>query len=299
MVQQKIFDEEDHVIEIKIKKRLHFTTGKKDLSIDLKIPKGSFSSFFGKSGAGKTTLLRILAGLTAPDSGFLKVGDKYWFQSSKKINIPPQKRGIGYVFQDFALFPNMTVKENLFFAVGSKSEKKWVDEVLEISGLMNLSHNNITSLSGGQQQRVALARALVRKPDILLMDEPLSALDFGTRAFLQDEILKIHNKYELTTILISHDKDEITKMSDQVFHLEQGEIRNSGKPGEIFAESPSLSGTIQNIFPREDHIIIEVTCNSKDQDETNQGNFFFPGQEIIISEKKKNQKGNFNSKTTT
>lgn len=276
------------MIEIKIKKLLHFATGKKDLDLNLILSKGSFNSIFGKSGAGKTTLLRILAGLTVPDSGFIKVDDQYWFDSRNKINLPPQKRGIGYVFQDFALFPNMTVKQNLIYALGSKNESRWVEEILEISGLTNLSSKNISSLSGGQQQRVALARALVRKPAILLLDEPLSSLDFETRAYLQDEILKIHKKYMLTTVLISHDKDEIKKMSDQVFHLELGEIVESGKPSEVFVDLWSQNGIIQEIRQQDNKLLIEVNYTQNDpigRDESN----FIPGQEVVIIERKGNK----------
>jgi molybdate transport system ATP-binding protein len=276
------------VIEINIKKLLNFTNGKKNLDINLNFTKGSFNSIFGKSGAGKTTILRILAGLTNPDSGFIKSDEKFWFDSSKKINLSPQSRRIGYVFQDFALFPNMSVKENIQYALGSKNEKKWVDEIMKITGLTNFSGYGISSLSGGQQQRVALARAIVRKPDILLLDEPLSSLDFETRAYLQDEILKIHKKFNLTTVLISHDKDEIKKMSDQVYHLEQGEVIESGKPKEIFADLQSIRGTIEEVSQNGEKLILAINLNSKDQIIPGEELKLNPGQEVMIIENKGN-----------
>jgi molybdate transport system ATP-binding protein len=276
------------VININIKKLLHFSSGKKHLSIDLKISRGSFISVFGKSGAGKTTLFRILAGLTVPDDGSIQVNESLWYDSKNKINLSPQKRGIGYVFQDFALFPNMSVKENLYYALGSKQEKSWVDELLEISGLTKLSSHSITNLSGGQQQRVALARALVRKPEILLLDEPLSSLDFETRSYLQDEILKIHRRFGLTTILISHDKEEIIKMSDYIFHLEQGDIIESGKPQDIFSELPAIKGIIQNIHQNQDKTLMEIKLKVTDPYQTKEEIKFDPGQEVVIFKNREN-----------
>ncbi|MCF8216837.1 MAG: ABC transporter ATP-binding protein [Chlorobium sp.] len=185
------------MIRLTLVKTLSGTTGPFDLSIDLTIGQCSLLSLYGKSGSGKTTLLRMLAGLEKPDSGRIEVNGELWFDSSSGVNLPPQKRQAGMVFQQYALFPSMTVRENLLFAQDRKDPAK-VDEMLELTGLSALKNRQPTTLSGGQQQRIALARAILRNPGILLLDEPLSALDLQTRTRLQDEIHAIHRRFGLT-----------------------------------------------------------------------------------------------------
>jgi molybdate transport system ATP-binding protein len=221
------------LIDLNIKKQIHTSAGAENLEVSLQIPKYGFVTLFGKSGVGKTTLLRIIAGLTKADSGFVKVADNSWFDSSKKINIRPQKRNIGFVFQDYALFPNMTVKEHLLFAQ-PKSEHKYVSQLLETFHLKGLCERKPAQLSGGQQQRLAVARALARKPEILLLDEPLSALDSETRSLLQHEIISAHRNFNATTLLVSHDVNEVFKLSDYVYIIENGVIHKQGTPREIF-----------------------------------------------------------------
>jgi molybdate transport system ATP-binding protein len=229
------------MITIKVGKQLITTQGNIDLQMDLRIGEHDFVTLYGKSGAGKTTTLRILAGLTAPDSGYIQVGDNVWLDSQKGINLPPQARPIGFVFQDYALFPNMTVRKNLEYALTSRKERDIVDELLEVVDLKNLANRKPDTLSGGQRQRVALARALVRRPRILLLDEPLSALDMEMRLKLQDEILNIHRRFNITTILVSHNFSEIFKLSNRVLIIEQGKIIHSGPPAEVFI-AKKLSG---------------------------------------------------------
>ena len=209
-------------------------------------------TLFGKSGAGKTTILRILAGLTAPDFGIIKVQDSIWFSSKDKINIPPQKREIGFVFQDYALFPNMSIEENLLFALPKRGDKKHIEELLEIVELQNFRKVKPSMLSGGQQQRVALIRALVRNPKILLLDEPFSALDASMSQRLQEELLKIHQKFELTTFFVSHNLADVFYLSQYVLHLNNGVVDKQGTPSEVFLKDlPSgkfrQSGTIVEI----------------------------------------------------
>lgn len=228
------------MIEINIKKKLFSHDGEFNLSISKSINEGEFLAIFGKSGSGKTTILRIIAGLEKPDKGTIKFGNDIWFDHKKNINLPPQKRKTGFLFQDYALFPNMTVEDNIKFAM-EKKDDSLLKKLIEITELEELRNRNVQSLSGGQKQRVALARAVARKPRILLLDEPLSALDFQTRLKLQDEILKIHKEFNLTTILVSHDYSEIFKMTNRVLVIENGEITKDGSPEDIFLQE-KLSG---------------------------------------------------------
>jgi len=228
------------MISINIEKKLHGADGKMKLNLDLQIQKGQLVTLFGESGAGKTSTLRILSGLMQPEKGRIAVNGKIWFDAEKKINLKPRKRKIGYLFQDYALFPNMTVLENLEFALGKNENKTIISELIEMVELGDLQHRKPKTLSGGQQQRVALARALVQQPEILLLDEPLSALDQKIRQKLQDYIVKVHRKFNLTTILISHDEKEILKLSDWIFELKNGELQRQGFPNQIFEKKDSI-----------------------------------------------------------
>jgi molybdate transport system ATP-binding protein len=247
---------EEVLIDLHVKKNIHTTNGNEVLELKLTIPKFGFVTFFGKSGVGKTTLLRMIAGLSNPDSGYIKVNNEYWFDSSKKINVKPQKRNIGFVFQDYALFPNMTVKEHLLYAQYYK-EKAHVSELLETFHLKGLCNRKPAKLSGGQQQRLAVARALARKPQILLLDEPLSALDSEIRETLQQEILQAHKKYSATTVLVTHDLDEVYKLSDYVYIIDNGKISEQGMPNDVF-RNKNLNSNLQfeaKILRIEDRIL--------------------------------------------
>jgi len=224
------------MIELSVKKQLLSAEGSLELMLETTIKEGEFVAFFGQSGAGKTTILRMIAGLETPDSGYIIVNGTPWFDSQKRINLPPAKRPIGFVFQDYALFPNMSVKENLRFALQKGDNPAIVEELIEVIGLRELADRLPTQLSGGQQQRVAMARALVRRPRLLLLDEPLSALDHAMRHKLQDELAKIHQRFGLTTILVSHDPSEIFRLCGRLYHLEQGRIKKTGTPSEIFVK---------------------------------------------------------------
>ncbi|ACF44207.1 ABC transporter ATP-binding protein [Pelodictyon phaeoclathratiforme] len=226
------------MIHLSVSKTLSGTQGTFELSVDLSLQPGTLQTLYGKSGSGKSTLLRILAGLVKPDSGHIEVNGQIWFDSTARINLPPQKRKVGLVFQDYSLFPTMTVKENLLFAQEKRDEQK-VNRLLELTDLQALKHRYPATLSGGQQQRVALARAILREPHILLLDEPLSALDQVTRNRLQDEILNFHKRFRLTTILVSHDKQEVFKLSDTVNVLDRGGIIRSGTPLQVFLDRKS------------------------------------------------------------
>ncbi|GAA4275124.1 ATP-binding cassette domain-containing protein [Aquimarina gracilis] len=222
------------MIALSLHKMLHTAQGNMLLDIALNVPHGEFITLYGESGAGKTSILRILAGLLDPDDGKIAINNDVWLDTEKKINLSPQKRKVGYVFQEYALFPNMTVRKNLEYALEKNQKNQIIDELIDVIELGDLQHRNPSTLSGGQQQRVALARALVQTPDVLLLDEPLSALDIKMRLKLQAYILKVHKKYNLTTILVSHDIGEVLKLSDKVYVLEEGKIIRSGTPSEIF-----------------------------------------------------------------
>ncbi|MEL6558100.1 MAG: ATP-binding cassette domain-containing protein [Bacteroidota bacterium] len=229
------------MISIQIEKKLDGAEGVMNLQLHLSIQKGQFVTLYGDSGAGKTSTLRMLAGLMNPDKGKISVFDKTWFDSSNGINLKPQLRNIGFVFQDYALFPHLTVAENLQFALKDKQNQLLVDQLIDMMELDHFKNTKPEKLSGGQKQRVALARALAQQPEILLLDEPLSALDLKTRLKLQEYLLKAHQEFELTTGLISHDIGEINKLSNKVFVLEKGQLKKEGTPSEVFIDQ-NISG---------------------------------------------------------
>ena len=232
------------MIRAVLQKTLRSSSGQVNFDIDLQIEAGQMVVLYGPSGAGKTSTLRMLAGLMKPDAGRIGFGTSTWFDAAQKINLKPQKRPVGLLFQDYALFPNMGVRKNLEFALPKKGDAKKIDELLEVMDLTDLENRLPATLSGGQQQRVALARTLVPQPELLLLDEPLSALDDVMRLKLQDYIRQLHHQYGLTTILISHDIAEIIRLADQVFVMEDGKITRQGTANEVF-KLQKVSGKFQ------------------------------------------------------
>ena len=214
-----------------IKKSFKKTEVLKNINID--IEKGELVCFLGPSGCGKTTLLRIIAGLEKNDFGEIDLNGK---NISK---LEPSKRNIGIVFQNYALFPNLTIGENIAYGlVNKKISKKEinekVDEMLKLIGLSSHKDKYPSEISGGQQQRVALARAIVLKPDILLLDEPLSALDAKVRENLRGEIKRIQKALNITTIMVTHDQEEALTMGDKIIVFNNGEVMQEGTPEEIY-----------------------------------------------------------------
>lgn len=256
------------MIEIQLKKKLKSSSGEMLLNVQASLEEGKFTTVYGRSGAGKSTLLMLLAGLLKPDEGFLSVAGQTWTDTDKRIHLPPQKRNIGYVFQEYALFPNMTVKENLLFALAKKQPRSIIDQLVEIIDLGQLQDRMPLTLSGGQKQRVALARALVSKPKLLLLDEPLSALDHEMRVKLQSYILEVHREFKLTTILISHDVSEIIRLSDYMIEMDHGEIIRNGDPASMFTNDRvnakfQFTGEVIKMV-KQDFIVIVTVLIGKD-----------------------------------
>lgn len=189
------------------------------LELKLSINSGEFIAIVGDSGGGKTTLLRVIAGLERVN-GVIEVNGAYWLKNNRSL--PPQKRSIGFVMQDYALFENMSVIENLLFV---KKDYSLAKRLLKSVDLWNLKDRLPNSLSGGQKQRVALTRAIIKKPKLLLLDEPLSALHPAMRYTLQQEILDLHKEFNLTTLLVSHDISEVAKLANRVISIENGKIK--------------------------------------------------------------------------
>jgi molybdate transport system ATP-binding protein len=226
------------MIQIEIQKALYGSQGDMLLDVEIVIQKGEFIALLGESGSGKTTLLRILAGLEK-SKGNISVEDVTWLQKEKML--PPQQREIGFVFQDYALFDNMSVEENLLFV---NDDKALAARLLELTELTQLASRNVKGLSGGQKQRVSLCRAMMKKPKLLLMDEPLSALDPAMRLKLKDEILKLHRTFGTTTIMVSHDMEVAHQLADRILVLEHGRLVADGTPEEIFTKASTVTYTL-------------------------------------------------------
>lgn len=205
------------MIALDLYKQLETTEGTKKIQVQMTLESGDFVAVYGASGVGKTTLLRMIAGLSAADQGSIVVDGDCWYNSTTQQNKTAQERKVGFVFQDYALFPNMSVLDNLRFANPNAS---LIETLLEQTNLTALQHKKPTQLSGGQQQRVALARALVMQPMLLLLDEPLSALDNHLRVMMQQLIQTLHERYQMTTIMVSHDIPEIVQLANKILVLE-------------------------------------------------------------------------------
>lgn len=251
------------MISLNIQKRLHAAGGQMQLRAALEVRQGELVTLYGASGSGKTSILRMLAGLMKPDGGYIRVGDQWWYAADPPIWTSPQQRKLGFVFQDYALFPHMSVQQNLAFALEKGQDRAIVAELLDIMELEALRHKRPGALSGGQKQRVALARALAARPRILLLDEPLSALDYAMRQKLQDYILHVHRKFALTTILVSHDPGEVIKLSDRIYELSEGQMMSVAtpeaffEPGRIRADF-TLVGPIETIAREGGRYVLRV-----------------------------------------
>jgi len=210
------------------------------LDIEWKIGNES-AALFGFSGAGKTMTLQMIAGLIKPDSGTIRLDDTLYFDSKSKTDLPPQKRLFGYVFQDLALFPHMTVLENIFYGAPGLQEKEKLaraEEMIKSFKLAGLEKRFPFEISGGQKQRVAFARALIRRPKMLLLDEPFSALDRPLRFEMREFLKEVRNNFHIPAILVTHDFDEAAAVSDTMIIYEHGRITRTGSP-EAVKTSPA------------------------------------------------------------
>lgn len=218
-------------LQVNIKKKLKNFT----LQIEFETDSG-IRGILGASGCGKSMTLKAIAGLMTPDEGRIVLNGKVLFDSKQKINLSPQERRVGYLFQNYALFPNMTVEENIMVGLhGTKREKQEkVQEMIHLFNLHGLEKQYPNRLSGGQQQRVAFARLLAYDPEVMLLDEPFSALDSCLKEQLQVQIKEILRRYQKTVLMVSHDRMEIYRLCDEIMTMKNGAVLQRGKTREVF-----------------------------------------------------------------
>ncbi|SDB01622.1 sulfate/molybdate ABC transporter ATP-binding protein [Eubacterium oxidoreducens] len=223
------------------------------LSVDIKKKIGNFNldvkfeadievfALLGASGCGKSMTLKCIAGIETPDSGRIVLNNTVLYDSEKRINLPPQKRKVGYMFQDYALFPNMNVMKNIASGMGKKPDQKEIKEYIRRYQLEGLENHLPSQLSGGQKQRVALARMLASKPEILLLDEPLSALDSHLKWQMEEELLDLLKDVKKTVLFVSHNRDEVYHLCDRVCVIDRGQVETIQKKKEFFADPKTLA----------------------------------------------------------
>ena len=222
-------------------KQLSHSFGEKDAltNLNFSIENNSIVSVLGPSGCGKTTLIRLIAGLEQIQKGEIFLEKS--LVANKNLNVPPEKRPISYVFQDFALFPHMTVLENVSFAAGSKSNKKQlIDQVIHLAKVENFLEKYPHSLSGGEQQRVALARSIAVQPKLLLLDEPFSDLDINLKREIIDDTLHLINSLESSAIVVTHNAEEAMFLSGAILVMEKGKLIQIGTPHDIYFKPSNL-----------------------------------------------------------
>ena len=257
-------------------------------AIDLSVAHGEFVCLLGPSGCGKTTTLRMIAGLAQPDAGEIRVGGKV--VSSTRVVVPPERRNMSMIFQSYAVWPHMTVRENVAYGLKMKplpeaEKRRRTDTLLEATKLAAQAERYPAELSGGQQQRIALARALAPKPDILLLDEPLSNLDANLRGDMRFEIRRLHDEFKYTSVYVTHDQVEAMTMADRIVIMNAGRIEQIGTPEEVY-ERPNSAFVARFIggsnVLKVRHLAgntVEIGGHSL---EVGEGEFAGPGKEMSI-----------------
>jgi len=275
------------MIKISIEKAIPAIQYKQPLRVNLEIRSGEFVVIYGKSGVGKTSLLRMIAGLLKPDQGIIEVNQQFWFNHSSKVNVPIQKRHLGFVFQDLALFPNMTVMENLLYAANNPKDRNYLQRLLTITDMQALSNRKPASLSGGQQQRLAIIRALASKPSLLLLDEPFSSLDYPLAQQLRTELKVLQAELKFTTLLVSHDPNDIYGEADQLVEIKNGNAYQlRGTPQDPNQPKNKLIGKIIQVYPFQSAFLIEITVNQeilKIPTDPQTAQRYHPDQQILIT----------------
>ncbi len=243
------------LLDVAIQKRYADSTGSGfTLDIRFAVPAG-FTILFGRSGAGKTTTLEAIAGLVAPDAGRIRLARRVVFDSASRVNVDVSRRGVGYVFQNSALFPHLTVERNVRYGLRGVPEierRQRVGEILDSFRIVSLAGRLPRTISGGERQRVALARALVTRPDVLLLDEPLAALDAATKGRIVDDLRAWNRARRIPILYVTHSREEVFALGERVFAIERGSIAAEGLPQDVL-ETPreetvaQLAG-FENIF---------------------------------------------------
>jgi len=228
------------------------------------------TALFGPSGSGKTTILRCLAGLDMPQTGFICMGERTWFDAHKAIHLRPQQRGVGFLFQDYALFPHLTVAQNIAYGLRHmlpRAKRQRVGELLSLLAISGLEKRYPHQISTGQQQRVALARAVAPRPRLLLLDEPLSALDSATRLSLRRELRNLLTQFQTPAVVVTHDAIEAVTLADDAVVLEGGRVLQAGAVQDVFSRpvSPSVARIVgvETIEPGVVHEIQDGLANVK------------------------------------
>lgn len=247
-------------LELHVEKTLQGAAGPLRLDVELRLARGQSMALLGPSGAGKTTLIRLLAGLERADRGHIDAFGQRWLDTAAGIDWPARRRRAGLMFQDYALFPHMTVRGNLRFALPRGRPARLADEWLERVGLAGLAERRPAQLSGGQQQRLALARTLAAEPSLLLLDEPLSALDADLRRDLQEHLQALRETQGLTLLMITHDLGEAVHLADRAVLLGAGRVRADVPPTALFGgpASPGLAGRVAGLTDAKGRCLVEA-----------------------------------------